>query len=163
MPLPSCSVCLEDCDPRGGKPLAIPACCGKQYHQDCLDTHIAAGHTTCPDCRAPFNMRAPAQLPPRPPPNTRRRQSTNPFLYLSSVFNPSSWRGNEGSSEGIGNTAGDGQDITQQGEGYPIFPRRPSPCFLSNSFSSSLSLTSSLITPHPLLSLPLTNYLFSRV
>lgn len=67
-------------------------------------------------------MRAPAQLPPRPPPGTPRRQSTNPFLYLSSVFNPSSWIGNEGSSEGIGNTAGDGQDITQQGYEDPLIP-----------------------------------------
>ena len=90
MSLSTCSVCLEDCDPRGGKALAIPGCCGKQYHQECLTKFIAAGHTACPDCRAPLNIPTQPQPQALPPPPPTRRTSFNIFSWMGNSQNSSS-------------------------------------------------------------------------
>jgi len=62
----TCSICLEECAPRGGRALIINGCCGKTLHKDCLDRVIAQGGTTCPDCRATLTNLPSNQTPRRP-------------------------------------------------------------------------------------------------
>jgi len=49
-----CCICLEDTKTRGGIPLTSPGCCGKWFHQSCMDEYKAAGNTSCPICRIEF-------------------------------------------------------------------------------------------------------------
>lgn len=63
---------------RGGEPLCAPGCCGKFFHQRCMDTLIHAGHTNCPSCRAA--IAAPAAAPPAAAPST--------FSTLGSSYPP---------------------------------------------------------------------------
>lgn len=85
-----CSICIEECLPRGGRPLIINGCCGKTLHKDCLDSVIAQGGTTCPDCRATL-----PNLPSvQPPPPLARRPSRR--SYMSTIGNVFGFGGFEG-------------------------------------------------------------------
>jgi len=60
---PTCSICLEDANARGGEPLTAPGCCGKWFHKRCIDAAVAAGNVNCPECRAPLPIAAPVSVP----------------------------------------------------------------------------------------------------
>jgi len=76
----TCSICLEECNPRGGKPLIINGCCGKTLHKECLDGVLAQGGTTCPDCRATL-----PDITSRQPPRQRSRLSLGGNIF--NMFN----------------------------------------------------------------------------
>jgi Mg-chelatase subunit ChlD len=59
-----CALCLETTVAvGGGVPLASPGCCGKWFHQRCLEECMQRGNGLCPCCRAPFNAATPAAPP----------------------------------------------------------------------------------------------------
>ena len=51
----TCCVCLEEIVFRGGKEFVTsPGCCGKFFHQSCLQQLILAKKMFCPACMVPF-------------------------------------------------------------------------------------------------------------
>ena len=53
--LDECSICLQPLDGRGGVPIMSPGCCGKFFHQPCVNQLIATGaNLACPNCRTAF-------------------------------------------------------------------------------------------------------------
>lgn len=77
-----CTICLQDLRPRGGIPLTNPGCCGKWYHQSCVEQMVLAGNSSCPNCRATFqnvmNPTATVGFPivPTIPPSTQAALSS---------------------------------------------------------------------------------------
>jgi len=49
-----CLICLESLNPRGGRPLSCPGCCGKTFHSECVSGLLNGGNNNCPNCRSPF-------------------------------------------------------------------------------------------------------------
>eukprot|EP01031_Cornospumella_fuschlensis_P030414 gene30413-36747_t len=66
-----CCICLANAQARGGSFLVTPGCCGKWFHQDCLNQLILAGRNECPACRSQFpNL-------PTPPVQVQQRLPIN--------------------------------------------------------------------------------------
>jgi uncharacterized protein YegL len=63
-----CLICLCPAKTRGGEFLSIPGCCGKAFHQGCLNELIRNGRPFCPACRAPFGQQLAPVISPRPIP-----------------------------------------------------------------------------------------------
>lgn len=51
MSVNECAICLSVLDPRGGKQITTPGCCGQYFHQDCINQMINSGNKNCPTCR----------------------------------------------------------------------------------------------------------------
>jgi uncharacterized protein YegL len=51
-PPDECSICLQSVFARGGKSILSPGCCGKFFHQDCINKLVQLGGINCPNCRA---------------------------------------------------------------------------------------------------------------
>lgn len=50
-----CAICLAAANPRGGGEfLTSPGCCGKWFHQSCIEDMKKAGKNFCPACIKPF-------------------------------------------------------------------------------------------------------------
>jgi Mg-chelatase subunit ChlD len=49
-----CCICLCNAQARGGEFLVTPGCCGKWFHQSCINELKANGVNECPACRAAF-------------------------------------------------------------------------------------------------------------
>lgn len=78
-----CLICLSPALMRGGGvPVMSPGCCGKFFHQACIDQAIATGNSACPNCRFPFPFPKVQQQirPPRPPFLPPQRNPLSPIL-----------------------------------------------------------------------------------
>lgn len=95
----ACPVCLATIETRGGDPLYCPGCCGKWFHQKCVDELIANGQTECPHCRKklpvsttattlPRTQHRPVQRHVRPP------RATNIFSSIFSFGNSNTGNSN---------------------------------------------------------------------
>jgi Mg-chelatase subunit ChlD len=49
-----CAICLANAQARGGEFLCSPGCCGKWFHQSCIEDMKKAGKNFCPCCMKPF-------------------------------------------------------------------------------------------------------------
>lgn len=64
-----CLICLQALDPRGGNIIMSPGCCGKFYHQHCVNQIIKnASNAKCPNCRKEFQITASVPLVSAVPP-----------------------------------------------------------------------------------------------
>jgi hypothetical protein len=50
----TCTICLENVNPRGGQFICSPGCCGKWFHQRCIENLKKTGKNICPCCVQPF-------------------------------------------------------------------------------------------------------------
>lgn len=85
-----CLICLSPTLVRGGGiPIMSPGCCGKMFHQSCIDQAIAAGNSACPHCRHAFpNSQSQTQFSSQIAPNQQQQLPFQP--RRSSLLNDSS-------------------------------------------------------------------------
>jgi hypothetical protein len=77
-----CLICLQQISLKGGQPVTSPGCCGKIFHQACLDQLKVAGIDSCPNCRKSFTNQNPVQSTP-----SASNQQPNSQSWIGSVFN----------------------------------------------------------------------------
>lgn len=123
-----CAICLQPTAGRGGIPIMSPGCCGKFFHQPCMDQMIANGNSSCPNCRAAFPQQQPVvgnvvvapMLPRLRPQITSRRQ-------VSTNFMPSSMSMEEELIEELHRNVDSASDSTPQPSPQPIIAIKCSP------------------------------------